>query len=1171
MTSDEKLDFSPLITSSTRRFTGREWLESRFDAFVHSSQPGYFVLVGEPGIGKTAFAAHLVAQYGYSHHFISAHNLDWRSPLAFAHSLAAQLAEHYGDWVLGESVEGAQVTVNLDIEKVESGAMVTGMQIGNYVNSPVEEEFRRLVLRSLQRLKEKQVDPVVLVIDGLDEAVSYSYRPNIFDLVVRLVSGTNVVILLTSTPGKVLDELNQQLLSEQQAIYILQGSQTENMADCRAFVESLIHKEEALKNLFETSNIKLEEFVGQVVNRSEGNFLYLTALIDSINASQIVPPIDQLPGSIPGIYLRILSDRFGSDLNTWQDQFAPILGTLAVARSPLNEKQIATFTGLGLAQVRQSLRQLGDLLDYDPGLPASQRLFAVYHHAFANFLLDSDLAEGFWCPTEDFHRMIARKLQENYPNPALVDDDYALVNMAYHLRQAGKEFRPALYGLITPEVRLSRRIRFSSEIPFLLDLAEAITAALEDPPTLGIPELVRCGLVDASLRSQVMNIPADLIGELAQAGEWQRARDLALSCASPAEGLAAVIQGLLRRGGVQDLDTAVLLVGQIPAEGESAALVVKTFAETASVLANRKDQRADELFEKAYQLTTQIPGTDTRGRCLAQLAQLEAPYNKPTAFKIILEAEEIVLGMEEEVDQELQDYISVATMVSQTAVQADYVSRRVPMDFLGSKARALADIASKMVGFNKSRAKRLFRRAESLADRIPAEDIYLIYKEHTVEYIASRRSPEPETTPQPVRSLTEIEAALQRNEYLPPDAKGFLPRTYLNLAQALVRLDVQKAIQVCKQAERAALDAEGGFRAQVLLQLASLRRQLGQENVAIELERQAVQAAKDNIDLLTGYQTWLVEKGRLAVVSLREIVGQRAVLRKGEYYSDTALAEMALSLVKEHPEEAKILVDGIGDPSQRARGLAGLAGYCPETTEETIIQDIFNLRPGNSPEVFNYALLQAVQILAPLKANLARQLMEAISDLALKAQALLSLALTQSSESVSTDSLWEELWQMAQMGDPQGVAWAVTLARMASTFTQAGDARTAQAIDLALAAARSEPSLLQRADALRQIALAVLSKQPDQARIVLHEAEATSRKLEGLRDCGRVLSDIAAVWMRFDPAEACQLLSELHYFGRMNYLAAIAQVVPPAIERWGSDMGWQIYQAIQAGEGFFTE
>jgi hypothetical protein len=195
--------------------------------------------------------------------------------------------------------------------------------------------------------------------------------------------------------------------------------------------------------------------------------------------------------------------------------------------------------------------------------------------------------------------------------------------------------------------------------------------------------------------------------------------------------------------------------------------------------------------------------------------------------------------------------------------------------------------------------------------------------------------------------------------------------------------------------------------------------------------------------------------------------------------------------------------------------------------------------------------------------------MDELSDPALKAQALLWLAQAQTSDIVSSGSLWEELWQMAQTGDPQGAAWGITLASLARTFTQAGDARAGQAVDLALAAARAETSLLQRADALRQIALAVLSKQPDQARIILHEAEVTARKLEGLRDCGRVLGDISAVWMRLDPAEACHLLSELRYFGRMNYLDAIAQVAPPVIERWGIDLGWQIYQAIQAAERFF--
>ncbi len=478
MTS-QALDYSNLIQAKIKDFTGREWLDREFNRFLQSGQERYFLLCGEPGIGKTCFAAHLVARDGYVHHFISAQDLDWRSPLAFAHSVAAQLSRRYGIWVLSEDSPPPNFNINIPVGSVEGGSSVIGAVIEQYVGMSIEEEFRRLVLRPLQRLSKASQGVITLVIDGLDEAAAYSGAPTIQDLVSRLGSAPGARLLITANPGPVLDAVRRQINPTEQVKFDMDGSSPDNLEDCRRFLEQAVQSPEIAERLL-AGGLDPLQFVEQALAHSEGNFLYLAYLLDALQKGVAID-LDDLPAGLERVYEYVLAQVVRPDDPEWFDLYMPVLGILAIAPAPLTEVEITKNTGLSTGQVRKALGVLRTFLEVDETLPLNQRTYRLYHRAFARFLLDAAKAGDYWIDAQSIHSQVVDRLLPTGADPANLEDGYALRFLAYHMRHAGGKQQQTLMTMMTPELCRASRQRTGSDLAFHLDLGEAIAAALEQP------------------------------------------------------------------------------------------------------------------------------------------------------------------------------------------------------------------------------------------------------------------------------------------------------------------------------------------------------------------------------------------------------------------------------------------------------------------------------------------------------------------------------------------------------------------------------------------------------------------------------------------------------------------------------------------------------------------
>lgn len=90
---DAKLDFNYLILEKTRDFVGRDWVFAEIDAWLASpSASAFFLVMGAPGIGKTAILAKLTQiREVAAAHFCLASRIQTLDPSVFIRSITSQL------------------------------------------------------------------------------------------------------------------------------------------------------------------------------------------------------------------------------------------------------------------------------------------------------------------------------------------------------------------------------------------------------------------------------------------------------------------------------------------------------------------------------------------------------------------------------------------------------------------------------------------------------------------------------------------------------------------------------------------------------------------------------------------------------------------------------------------------------------------------------------------------------------------------------------------------------------------------------------------------------------------------------------------------------------------------------------------------------------------------
>jgi WD40 repeat protein len=437
----EPLEFGAELARLVRDFTGRQWLVKELQQWLATDRQRVFFITGDPGTGKSAVMAHLVERRPevVAYHFCVAGLRDSLDPLVFCRSLAAQLVTQLPGY-----------RAALDLLDVES--ILAEPEAGTV--------FRRLIVDPLER-----VDPeggALILVDALDEAASYG-RTNIATLLrdhlSDLPSWTRLVMTSRKEPA-LLDMFSRYGPRE------IDAARVENEQDVQQYLQRVLCEPEIAAALTagggDTASV-----AAAIARRGEGNFLYVTQVVDGLRAGDIDPSDpDDFPDGLVGIYQRFFSAQFPS-----QDAYAairPLLDVVCASREPLTAAQLSTFTGTSVHRVHADMERVAVYF------PEREGTFRAFHKSVTDWLVgEAGHSRRYRVDVHRGHGQLAASLAAEWQRDGLRANRFVLAHLPAHL--TGAEQWDELCDVLTDAVFVEAKVRAGMVNELQADHFEALT------------------------------------------------------------------------------------------------------------------------------------------------------------------------------------------------------------------------------------------------------------------------------------------------------------------------------------------------------------------------------------------------------------------------------------------------------------------------------------------------------------------------------------------------------------------------------------------------------------------------------------------------------------------------------------------------------------------------
>ncbi|HEY2793196.1 MAG TPA: AAA family ATPase [Micromonosporaceae bacterium] len=306
-------------------FHGRQWLLDRIDAFldacVRDRVGGYLFVEGEAGTGKSALAAFLAFTRGWPAHVTRLPG--GTSPDIARTNLAAQLIAR---WQLNDAAPG--------------GVLPAGHDTTPWL-------YQRLIDAAAQRDTVEPGAPVVLLVDGLDEAPTPPAGELPLGLPTTLPPGCAVVAL--TRPGVRLPHR----VGRVERIDVDSGL---NRSDLAGYLERVLHRDPVVASAIDAAGMSRAAFSTRLLQAADGVWIYLVTVLDQIRQGRPATAVESLPSGLAAYYADNIERWQDTPAIAWDHIGSALLATTAAAGEPMPAAQLAQWAGVDVAAARSLLR-----------------------------------------------------------------------------------------------------------------------------------------------------------------------------------------------------------------------------------------------------------------------------------------------------------------------------------------------------------------------------------------------------------------------------------------------------------------------------------------------------------------------------------------------------------------------------------------------------------------------------------------------------------------------------------------------------------------------------------------------------------------------------------------------------------------------------------------------